>query len=283
MAMTSPQDWIGHSREAEDQITERMAMLFDATLAPHLAPRPEGAAALGLHWCLAPDAAPMEGLGADGHPARGDFLPPIALPRRMWASGSLRLHDPLRVGDVVRRRSEIAKIDEKTGRAGPLCFVTVRHVLETVRGRAVEEDQVIVYRGAGPGTDAPRGAAPPPPPPPPEALARVVEVGEPMLFRYSALTFNAHRIHYDEPYATQIEGYGGLVVHGPLQATLLLNHAARRAGRAPASFSFRGRRAAVGVQRLTLAVESDAPMATTLSIRDQAGLVTMTADAAFCA
>ncbi|HEX4573333.1 MAG TPA: MaoC family dehydratase N-terminal domain-containing protein [Dongiaceae bacterium] len=229
--------WIGRSSEAEDLITPRLIGGFRATFAPYLAPSGKDEAPLGLHWCLAPDAEPMAGLAPDGHTAKGSLLPPVSLPRRMWAGGELELRAPLRLGDKVLRRSTIADITAKRGRSGPLCFVTLRNEFSTARGLVLSERHDIVYRDS------------PAPGSPPSSAARSeqsraerswrVPASPVLLFRYSALTFNGHRIHYDEPYATGAEGYPGLVVHGPLQATLLLNLTATAGAAMPFRFRYR--------------------------------------------
>ena len=229
--------WIGRSSEAEDLITPRLIGGFRATFAPYLAPSGKDEAPLGLHWCLAPDAEPMAGLAPDGHAAKGSLLPPVSLPRRMWAGGELELRAPLRLGDKVFRRSTIADITAKQGRSGPLCFVTLRNEFSTARGLALSERHDIVYRGSrAPGSTS----APAAHPDQPQAeLSWRILASPVLLFRYSALTFNGHRIHYDEPYATGTEGYPGLVVHGPLQATLLLNLLAAAGAAMPFRFRYR--------------------------------------------
>jgi 3-methylfumaryl-CoA hydratase len=183
----------------------------------------------------------LAGVGPDGHAAKGEFLPPVPLPRRMWAGGSIETRGPLRVGETVRRRSVIADITLKHGRTGALCFVSVDHEYASERGMALIERHDIVYREA---TDAMAKAPPPPEPKPPEPkpadLAWQVEATPTLLFRYSAMTFNGHRIHYDQPYVTGVEGYPGLVVHGPLQASLMFNLAAVLGGRRPRHFRYRG-------------------------------------------
>jgi len=184
-----------------------------------------------------------DGIGPDGHPKRGGFLPPVHdLPRRMWAGGRLVFHDvALHAGDAVTRTSTILKVEEKSGGTGRLVFVTVKHAVSSPAGLAIEEEQDIVYRGA-------EGAAVRPAEPATawsNATTAVVTPDTVMLFRYSALTGNGHRIHYDQPYVTGEEGYPGLVVHGPLQATLLAHHALDQApGMRIARFAFRGRRPA---------------------------------------
>jgi 3-methylfumaryl-CoA hydratase len=175
--------------------------------------------------------APAHELGADGHPRRGGFLPPIELPRRMWASGELNFEGPLHAGEVAVRESQILSIQEKTGAQGALVFVTVRHRTSTGGVLAIDETQNIVYRGAAPGTESKRTAAVSDGTREAAADVRWSEPFRPdevLLFRYSALTFNGHRIHYDQRYATGVERYPDLVVHGPLLATLLMRACVRR-------------------------------------------------------
>ncbi|WP_029355643.1 MaoC family dehydratase N-terminal domain-containing protein [Bosea sp. 117] len=172
------------------------------------------------HWLYFQPSAPQSMLGEDGHPQRGGFLPPIELPRRMWAASEIAYHLPLRVGDVIEKRSCIADVSVKQGRSGTLAFVTVTH--DYVRNGTVllSEAQKLVYRDA----PAPGEPAPPPQPTPEGGLwSHPATPDSRMLFRYSAVTFNAHRIHYDAPYAVEIEGYPGIVVHGQLTATLLIH------------------------------------------------------------
>jgi 3-methylfumaryl-CoA hydratase len=269
------QAWIGRSRSAEDVVTPRLIESFHATLAPHLADvEPE--APLGIHWCLAPDIVEAAKLGRDGHPEKGDFLPPVPLQKRMWAGGTLNLLSPLRSGDRVERRSTIVSIEEKEGRTGRLCFVTVRHDIATDRGPAIQETQSIVYREAASPSAATRGPAEPSESP---EFSREAAIDPVLLFRYSALTFNGHRIHYDAPYAVQEENYSGLVVHGPLQATYLLNFAASIAERSPSRFSFRALHPATGVTKIHLKARGRAGETAQLWIEDPAGRVTMKAEA----
>jgi 3-methylfumaryl-CoA hydratase len=243
--MTDPLDldhlrqWIGRRTEASDIVTAQLVRGLRATLFLEIgAPRHGDAAPFTVHWCLAQPVFPMSELGPDGHPTRGGFLPPVPLPRRMWAGGELEFLDALRVGDEVTRGSEIADVTMKAGSTGALCFVSVTHVISTARGAAIRERQDIVYR------DLASGAQPPakPPMPPPTAQHRESHMADPvLLFRYSALTFNGHRIHYDRDYVTKVEGYPGLVFHGPMQAALLVECAARlHGGAAPKKFSYRG-------------------------------------------
>ena len=232
--------WIGRSTEASDVVTAQLVRGLRATLFLGIgAPKPGDAAPFTVHWCLAQPVFPMSELGPDGHPTRGGFLPPVPLPRRMWAGGELEFLDTLRVGDEVTRRSEISDVTMKAGSTGALCFVTVAHVVSTARGIAIRERQDIVYRDLPSG---PQPAAAKPTPPPPVAEHQERHMADPvLLFRYSALTFNGHRIHYDRDYVTKVEGYPGLVFHGPMQAALLVECAARlHGGAAPRKFSYRG-------------------------------------------
>lgn len=237
--ITHLKSWTGKTETASDLVTPRLVQSFAATFAPHLAPTGAGEAPLALHWCLAPPISAMDAIGPDGHAAKGEFLPPVPLPRRMWAGGTIETIAPLREGDLVTRRSTIGDIAYKDGRSGPLCFVAVDHEISTTRGVALRERHNIVYREA-----ATPGATPAPAPAPaePEAadLTWQVDAGPVLLFRYSALTFNSHRIHYDLPYVTEVEGYAGLVVHGPIQATLMLNIIATLSGGAPIKLDYRG-------------------------------------------
>ncbi|MCO5130067.1 MAG: MaoC family dehydratase N-terminal domain-containing protein [Xanthobacteraceae bacterium] len=233
--------WIGRSEEASDIVTAQLAKGLRATLFLDIgAPQRGDAAPFTTHWCLAQPVYPMAKLGPDGHPTRGGFLPPVPLPRRMWAGGELQFIAPLRVGDEATRTSRISDVTVKAGSTGTLCFVAVEHTITTARGAAIRERQDIVYRdmpsGGGNATPAKPAAAPAP------AKHREVHVSDPvLLFRYSALTFNGHRIHYDRDYVTKVEGYPGLVFHGPMQAALLVEFAARlHGGVAPKKFSYRG-------------------------------------------
>jgi 3-methylfumaryl-CoA hydratase len=232
--------WIGRTQEASDIVTAQLVKGLRATLFQSVGePKAGDAAPLTVHWCLAQPVFPMSMLGPDGHPARGGFLPPVSLPRRMWAGGEIEFLDALRVGDESTRTSRISDVTIKTGSTGQLCFVTVEHTTTSPRGVAIRERQDIVYREMG----GPQAATPAKPAsPPPAAQHRETHVSDPvLLFRYSALTFNGHRIHYDRDYVTKVEGYPGLIFHGPLQAALIVEMAAKlRGGKAPKKFSYRG-------------------------------------------
>ncbi|KAB0265013.1 protein dehydratase [Microvirga brassicacearum] len=232
--------WIGKTEQASDVVTARLVVGLIATIGS--GSRDDLEVPIAMHWCLAPPMVPMSELGSDGHPARGGFLPPIPLPRRMWAGGRLDIHDRLRVSDVVTRHSEIRDVTVKRGSSGTLCFVTVDHEISTERGVAISERQDIVYRPGETGRlAAPSAVSTSPAQPRPARWSGSVAADPVLLFRYSALTFNGHRIHYDRCYCRDVEGYPGLIVHGPLQATMLLEFAASlKGGRTPRAFDFRG-------------------------------------------
>jgi len=229
--------WIGRSTEASDIVTAQLTKGLRATLFQEIGEPVTGEVApYTVHWCLAQPVFPHDQLGPDGHPTRGGFLPPVPLPRRMWAGGELEFIDPLRVGDLATRVSRITDVTLKTGSTGQLCFVSVEHHVSSPRGPAIRERQDIVYREIGGVQPAAPAKAPAP-----SAQHRETHVSDPvLLFRYSALTFNGHRIHYDRDYVTRVEGYPGLIFHGPLQAALLVEFAARLKGGAPKTFSYRG-------------------------------------------
>ena len=230
--------WIGREETASEVVTPGLVSRFNATFdrTPSLDAGAE--APILIHFCLSQPVVPTAKLGFDGHPERGGFLPPVPLPRRMWAGGSIEFHDPIRIGDLVSRRSVINDVTVKEGRSGTLCFVSVMHHLESAGRAALTETQDIVHRAAPTGKTAPSSTQDSDPLPA-GLKQRAVRMSAPFLFRYSALTFNAHRIHYDESYSRQDEGYPNLVVHGPLQATLLCQYAADLWGNAPKSFEFR--------------------------------------------
>lgn len=230
-------DWIGKSETHRDVITPGLLQRFCATIDRPVTDKiPQG-----LHWCLCLPDAPTAQLAEDGHPAKGGFLPPIPLPRRMWASSSVSFDHPLQLGDEISRVSTVASIEEKSGKSGELVFVAVDHETRVGDLVAIRERQNIVYREPATTTATTSPASTAPPDLQDWDWQQMVMPCEKLLFRFSALTFNGHRIHYDRPYAMQEEGYPGLVVHGPLMATLLLNLAASELGANKLSrFSFRG-------------------------------------------
>ncbi len=215
--------WVGRTQTATDWIVPSRVAAWHATL-DHASVRAiDGEPApLGFHWTLAPHVARESELGDDGHAKRGGFLPPVALPRRLWAGSRVTFRRALPIGERVERSSEITSVDEKKGRESALVFVTVRHRFATDAGVAIEEEQDLVYREPPAKSDG-GPARREEPENEPAAWRHTVRPTETLLFRYSALTFNTHRIHYDRRYANEVEGYAGLVVHGPLIATLLLD------------------------------------------------------------
>jgi 3-methylfumaryl-CoA hydratase len=233
--------WIGRTEEKTDIVTAHLVAGLRSALFLDVGKPKEGdAAPFTAHWCLTLPVVPLSEVGPDGHPNRGGFLPPVPLPRRMWAGGAINITEPLRVGDVVTRTSTIKDLALKSGSTGVLCFVSVDHVFKTPRGVAIRERHDIVYREMPTGG---QNAAPAKPPAAPAAAKHSERhLADPvLLFRYSALTFNGHRIHYDRDYVTKVEGYPGLIVHGPLQASLLIELAAKlHGGKPPASFVYRG-------------------------------------------
>ncbi|PKP66494.1 MAG: hypothetical protein CVT85_01230 [Alphaproteobacteria bacterium HGW-Alphaproteobacteria-7] len=256
--------WIGREVRASDRLDEGLAARWLATFdlaRPHPPIMPQG-----VHFALCTPDASTAALGEDGHPARDNspesFLPPFPMPRRMWASSKIAFHAPIAIGAVIERRSRIAAISEKQGSSGPLAFVDVSHEILANAALAVVETQSIVYR------DAARPDAPLSPPPLGDTrfdpagwdAHRSLTPDARLLFRYSALTFNTHRIHYDAPYAQSIERYRGLVVHGPLIASLLLQLAAQEVGENRLhTFQFRGLSPAMAGEPLHLVLrKSDA-------------------------
>jgi 3-methylfumaryl-CoA hydratase len=240
-SQTSPLEaWVGRQVIARDTVSAGAVQGLRSTLADDASEPVAGAEApLLIHWLHFLPQHPMSDVGPDGHPKRGDFLPPVELPRRMWAGGRLEFLRPLKVGAPITRRSTIAAVREKTGRTGRLAFVTVDHEVSDDGGVCVREQHDIVYRDM-PAPDAAAPAPAPTPAPSAPEWRREITPDPVLLFRYSALTLNGHRIHYDQPYATQVEGYPGLIVHGPLIATLLLHElVARHPDAEVASFSFR--------------------------------------------
>ena len=255
--MSEWQAWVGRRQTQTDGIDPGLAARWLATL-DRTAPA-DGATPQGFHWCLCLPDAPTGRLGPDGHPRRDDspagFLPPVSLPRRMWAASKVEFLAPLRPGEAVTRHSRLASVTEKQGGTGQLVFVDVEHETFARATLAVRETQSIVFR------EAAAAGAPPVPPPTGDGhfdpagwdAHRALTPGEALLFRYSALTFNSHRIHYDAPYAEGEEGYRGLVVQGPLTATLLLDLAQRQFGdNTLMHFAFRGLSPAIAGDELHL-------------------------------
>ncbi|ASP23524.1 mesaconyl-C(4)-CoA hydratase (plasmid) [Antarctobacter heliothermus] len=249
------QEWIGREEHTGETLTPALIARFNATF-DRISATEEGSDAPALvHFCLGQPNVPTAELGHDGHPARGGFLPPVPLPRRMWAGGAVEFHTAIRIGDHVTRRSVIEDVRVKRGQSGTLCFVTVRHHVESGGRAALTERQDIVYRDA-PATSDASPVKTPERAPFGKYRAQVL-ASAPLLFRYSALTFNAHRIHYDLPYVQGEEHYPGLVIHGPLQATMLCQYAAELRGSTPTSFRFRSRSPIFGPDVFTLNAAHD--------------------------
>ncbi|MBS0434522.1 MAG: MaoC family dehydratase N-terminal domain-containing protein [Proteobacteria bacterium] len=221
-------EWIGRSETLRDQITAAPVRGLNATLDHPAMPVGPGMPLLPLwHWLYFLPQHRQSEIGPDGHARRGGFLPPVPLPRRMWAGSQFEFRAPVRVGDSVERTSTIADVTTKEGRSGKLVFVKVRHELlcNGAADPAIVEFHDIVYRDA----KKPGDVEPPPTPAAQGDWQREIVPDDVLLFRYSALTFNGHRIHYDRRYVTQVEGYPGLIVHGPLIATLLMDLVRRHA------------------------------------------------------
>jgi 3-methylfumaryl-CoA hydratase len=236
--------WVGKQESLQDTITAAPVRLMSALLNRDDALQAGDSLPPLWHWLYFLPATKASDMAEDGHPQRGGFLPPVPLPRRMWAGGSLEFFAPILVGDTLTRASRIQSITPKKGRGGDLVFVCVEHQYHGTQGLCLSETHDIVYRSMPAATDKPlppigahvmvetgNGEA--------EVWSRDVVPDEVLLFRYSALTFNAHRIHYDRNYASEVEGYPGLVVHGPLMATLLLDLLRSHTDRVVKRFSFK--------------------------------------------
>ena len=223
-----PADWVGKEVTQHSLLTGWQSDALAATLDRDEAPLRQGEPIPpGWHWLYFPEIVRLADTGVDGHPATGGFMPPVPLPRRMWAGNRMQFLQPLRVGEQIQRRSVIESVKHREGASGPLFFVTVHHEISGPGGLATIEDHDLVYRGP-----AGRAALPPRPPARQARWTRVVEPSPVMMFRFSALTFNSHRIHYDYRFATAQEGYPGLLFHGPLTMILLMDLLRRELPRA---------------------------------------------------
>ncbi len=223
---TDPHAWVGRTEVSAD-IASRTALVQLAALLDRPLPEDDAVLSPTGHWLQFTPRDPQSALGADGHPRLGGFLSPLDLPRRMWAGSTIDYAAPIRPGQKLQRTTTIESITPKTGASGRLCFVVLRHDIAADGIHALTDRHTIVYREAAPRDPAAGSARRPPRPPTPTPdgwdWAELVAPDEVMLFRFSALTFNAHRIHYDLAYVTEVEGYPGLVIHGPLTATLLVS------------------------------------------------------------
>ncbi len=268
-------DWVGRSESIGD-IAAPAAMAGLAAMLDHDAlPWRDGEVPPLGHWLYFLPRTPQRDIAGDGHPHKGGFLPPVDLPRRMWAGGDLTFHRPIRSGEAIARRSVIDGVVPKEGRSGRMVFVKVRHEISTADGLAITEFHDIVYREAAKPGDAPATGERPPAGP---AWQRPVVPDPVLLFRYSALTFNGHRIHYDRDYCRDVEGYPGLVFHGPLSATLLVDLYLRHNPDARVTgFRFRAKRPLFDIHPLTLCGEPTATGAR-LWVTDHEGFVAMSAE-----
>jgi len=275
------QSWQGRTETRHDEATAAPVRGLSATLDRDDPPPARGDELPPLaHWLYFLPHARQSEIGPDGHPKRGGFLPPVPLPRRMWAGGRLQWHQPLRVGEALRRDSRIVSVTHKSGRSGDLVFVVVRHEVHSPQGLALTEEHDIVYRGE------PQLGEPAPAPQSAETDApwqREIRPDDVLLFRYSALTFNGHRIHYDRKYVTEVEGYPGLIVHGPLIATLLADLARRQRPDARLrSFSFRAVRPTFDLHPFSVnGRPAEDGNSVQLWAQDHEGWLTMQAEAEF--
>jgi 3-methylfumaryl-CoA hydratase len=269
--------WIARREVRTAVIHREPVAMMNATL-DRDPENPPGFLPPGWQWLFFNAVAPASQLGDDGHPRRGGFLPPVALPRRMWAGGTLSFHRPIPLGATVERRSTIADVTVKEGRTGKLVFVAVDHGFFIDGTLHLEERHDIVYR------EPPRPGMTVPPPSLPAVLASWMCPWNPdatQLFRYSALTFNGHRIHYDHPYVTEVEGYAGLVAHGPLAATLLMDLAETSSKASLRWFQFRGLNPMIAGQALTLCGQPTSAQEASLWILGPDGRRCMEATARF--
>ncbi|WP_084398955.1 FAS1-like dehydratase domain-containing protein [Henriciella aquimarina] len=226
------QAWVGHEESRSDKVGETALTQFRCTLEDHLVERDIEVVPPGFHWTLFPPIAPTTELGEDGHPRTVGLLPEMPLPARMWAGGTVVLRAPLQPGDEVVRNTQVSSIEAKAGGSGPLIFVKLDHEAFVGERAVISETQNLVYRNpsAPAATASLQG----------ESEGTPFRTNTCQLFRYSALTFNSHRIHFDQAYARDVEGYPDLVVHGPLQATMMLNYLAKSLGHARIGLRYRG-------------------------------------------
>ena len=242
--------WVGKQENRTGTVTAWPLAAMNATLDRRdPEPRDGDPVPPGWHWLYFLETVPAADLGEDGHPRRGGFLPPVTLPRRMWAGGRIEFRRALHVGDAIRRDSEVLSVEPKHGKSGSLVFVTVRHTVTAAGEIAVVEEHDIVYREAAkPGEPTPQGK----PAPRHAAWRRELVAGPAMLFRFSALIFNAHRIHYDLDYCQHEEHYPGLIVHGPLQTVLLLDLCRRHETRPVTRLDYRALLPVFHTERFTV-------------------------------
>jgi 3-methylfumaryl-CoA hydratase len=271
--------WIGKQETLHDRVTRFPVAALSATLdRDDRAPEAGDPLPPLWHWLYFLPTALQSILGPDGHPARGGFLPPVPLPRRMWAGGRFTFHQPLRVDEGITRVSTVQDVTVKHGRNGALCFVLVKHEVSGKNGLALVEEHDIVYRDMpqpGEAAGAPKAVRTD------DVWQRDIHPSDTMLFRYSALTFNSHRIHYDRRYVTETEGYPGLIVHGPLIATLLIDLLRRNTDQTVASFRFRAVSPLFDIAPFSVHGAPDGNGGATLWARSASGHVAMEAEATF--
>ena len=272
------QQWIGRAEQRVDCVTAAPLAGLSATLdRDDPAPRPGDALPPLAHWLYFTPLARASEIGPDGHARTGGLLPPAPLPRRMWAGGRLQFIHPLHVGERITRNSRITDVKVKSGRSGQLVLVTVQHAIANARGVALIEEHDVVFRDLSRADTAPASA---PPAPTDETFGREVVPDPVLLFRYSALTFNGHRIHYDRSYVTDVEGYPGLIVHGPLVATLLLDLLrCERAGVQVQRFDFRATAPLFDIHRFSICGKTDGDRRFQLWARNHEGALAMQATA----
>jgi len=269
--------WTGHTETMADTVTLAPLRALTATLDRDDAPAHGDPVPPCWHWLYFLPVARQSEIGPDGHPRRGGFLPPVPLPRRMWAGSQIEFHAPLRAGQAIERLSRIEDVKLKEGRTGPLVFVKVRHEIRADGALAIVDQHNIVYRDLpAEGEPSPEYAAAPGD----AQWQRRIVADDVLLFRYSALTFNGHRIHYDRRYVTQVEGYPGLIVHGPLIATLLLDLLRReRPGAQVRHFTFRALKPLCDIAPFDVCGRDNGDGSVALWSRDAAGHLTMDATA----
>jgi 3-methylfumaryl-CoA hydratase len=269
--------WLGSTEQRTDEVTAMPLAALAATLdRDDPLPGPGSEVPPLWHWLYFAAVARQSELGPDGHPKRGGFLPPVPLPRRMFAGGRLEFLRPLRVGDRITRTSKVMRVDGKQGRSGALVFVMVRHEFANGGEPAMTEEHDIVYRD----NPQPGAAAKPVAAPVDETFAREIVPDPVLLFRYSALTFNGHRIHYDRSYVTEVEGYPGLIVHGPLIATLLADLLRRERPEARVRrFGFKAVHPLFDINRFTVCGRPNGERNYALWARDHEGALAMEASA----
>jgi 3-methylfumaryl-CoA hydratase len=281
--ITHLQEWLGKTESFQDAVSAAPVRALSATLdRQDPAPVPGSFLPELWHWLYFLPHARQSEIGPDGHPQRGGFMPPVPLPRRMWAGSRLQWLAPLHVGDSIERVSTIESVTHKAGRTGDLIFVLVKHHISNQHGLALIEEHDIVYRDAAGPDDKPVA---PTPAPTDATWTKVITPDDVLLFRYSALTFNGHRIHYDRKYVTEVEGYPGLIVHGPLIATLLVDLVRQSIpGCTLKSFEFRAIRPTFDINPFSVSAKPDLekdPSGKTISVwaQDHEGWLTMQATA----